>query len=221
MKMPKKDSRKMIVSLDPEPNGEFKILGGSRSDDWNLRLSNLAVWALPIQQSNSEAVVIASRAVCQATMDIAPADPIEGMLVAQLMAANEAALSLYRKGWQNVNVPEYFEGGRKFLQLADRAARTVVLLTERLDHHRGRGQQQITVKHVTVNADQAIVGNVEHHQGVGSQPQSKDQPHAITYAPGITVPSTDQKGEPVPVAGDEKRAVPDARRDVTGRPEGK
>jgi hypothetical protein len=118
-------------------------------------------------------------------------------------------------------VPEYFEGGRKFLQLADRAARTVVLLTERLDHHRGRGQQQITVKHVTVNADQAIVGNVEHHQGVGSQPQSKDQPHAITYAPGITVPSTDQKGEPVPVAGDEKRAVPDARRDVTGRPEGK
>jgi hypothetical protein len=43
----------------------------------------------------------------------------------------------------------------------------VVLLTERLDHHRGRGQQQITVKHVTVNADQAIVGNVEHHQGVG------------------------------------------------------
>jgi hypothetical protein len=31
------------------------------------------------------------------------------------------------------------------------------MLTERLDHHRGRGQQQITVKHVTVNADQALV----------------------------------------------------------------
>jgi hypothetical protein len=30
-------------------------------------------------------------------------------------------------------------------------------LTERLDQHRGRGQQQITVKHVTVNADQAVV----------------------------------------------------------------
>src|SRR3954467_7412424 len=31
---------------------------------------------------------------------------------------------------------------------------------ERLDHHRGRGQQQITVKHVTTNnvtADQAII----------------------------------------------------------------
>ena len=35
-----------------------------------------------------------------------------------------------------------------------------MLLTERLDHHRGRGQQQITVKHVTTNnvtADQAII----------------------------------------------------------------
>jgi hypothetical protein len=48
------------------------------------------------------------------------------------------------------------------LQLADKAARTVVLLTERLDHHRGRGQQQITVKHVTttnVTADQAIIAD--------------------------------------------------------------
>jgi hypothetical protein len=30
-------------------------------------------------------------------------------------------------------------------------------LIERLDQHRGRGQQQITVKHVTVNAGQAVV----------------------------------------------------------------
>ena len=45
----------------------------------------------------------------------------------------------------------------KYLAQADKAARTVMMLTERLDHHRGRGQQQITVKHVTVNADQAVV----------------------------------------------------------------
>ena len=120
----KEDPKRITVSLDPDPKGEFKILGGSRSDDRNLRLSNLVVGALPIQQSNSEAVIFASGAVCQATMDIAPADPIEGILIGQLMAANEAALALYRKGWQNVNVPEYFEGGTKFLQLADKATRT-------------------------------------------------------------------------------------------------
>jgi hypothetical protein len=35
----------------------------------------------------------------------------------------------------------------------------VALLSERLDHHRGRGQQHITVKHVTLNADQAVVAD--------------------------------------------------------------
>jgi hypothetical protein len=46
----------------------------------------------------------------------------------------------------------------RYLALADKAARTLAMLTERLDHHRGRGQQQIVVKHVTtVNADQAVI----------------------------------------------------------------
>ena len=31
------------------------------------------------------------------------------------------------------------------------------VLAKRLDHHRGQGQQQIVVKHITVNADQAVV----------------------------------------------------------------
>jgi hypothetical protein len=55
------------------------------------------------------------------------------------------------------NPADYFEAHTKYLQLADKAPRTVAMLTDRLDHHRGRGQQQIVVKHVTVNADQAVV----------------------------------------------------------------
>jgi hypothetical protein len=67
---------------------------------------------------------------------------------------------MYSKGW--AQPPEYFQARTKYLQLADKAARTVMMLTERLDHHRGRGQQQITVKHVTTNnvtADQAIIAD--------------------------------------------------------------
>ena len=93
-------------------------------------------------------------------IDINPVDPIEAILVGQVIAANEAALSMYRKAW--AQPPEFFAARTKYLQLADKAARTVVLLTERLDHHRGRGQQQITVKHVTTNnvtADQAIIAD--------------------------------------------------------------
>ncbi len=138
------------------PEGHLKSFGGSKADEWNNRLNNLLVSALPIVALNdTEQTTEAASAVSYGTMDIAPADPIEGILIAQLMAANEAALALYRKGWQQP--PEYFQARTKYLQLADKAARTVMMLTERLDHHRGRGQQQITVKHVTVNADQAVV----------------------------------------------------------------
>src|SRR5215212_3428942 len=153
MTKPKEEVR--TLALDPNPKAEFKDLGGSRSDEWNMRLLNLVGSSLPINHSDAKASNEAIKAVCQATVDIAPADPIEGILVAQLMAANEASLAMYRKGW--AQPAEHFQARTKYLQLADKAARTVMMLTERLDHHRGRGQQSITVKHVTVNADQAIV----------------------------------------------------------------
>ena len=85
-----------------------------------------------------------------------PGDPVEGILLSQLVVANEAALSMYQRAWA-CSRDDYFEAHTKYLQLADKATRTVALLTERLDQHRGRGQQQIVVKHVTVNADQAVV----------------------------------------------------------------
>src|SRR4029079_9791313 len=77
-----------------------------------------------------------------------------------MMAATEASLSMYRRAWSQP--AEYFEARTKYLQLADKAHREVMMLAERLDHHRGRGQQQITVKHVTTNnvtADQAIIAD--------------------------------------------------------------
>jgi len=157
---PKGDRTAIKLRLDPnKQEGEFKLLGGSQADQWNHRLNSQTLNALPIAHSkNDDSITEACLAVSYGVMDMAPADPVEGILIAQLIAANEASLALYRMGWQNV--PEYFDAGTKFLQLADKAARTVVLLTERLDHHRGRGQQQITVKHVTTNnvtADQAII----------------------------------------------------------------
>lgn len=148
------------MSLDAnKPEGNRKVLGGGKADEWNDRLSNLTVNALPIAHSKStQSLTEACLAVSYGVMDMAPADPVEGILIAQLMVANEAALAMYRKAW--AQPPEYFEARTKYLQLADKATRTVMMLTERLDHHRGRGQQQITVKHVTTNnvtADQAII----------------------------------------------------------------
>jgi hypothetical protein len=67
----------------------------------------------------------------------------------------------------------------------------------------------------------AIVGPVS-NQGGGSPPQIKDQPHALEYAPGIEMPCAfETERETVPVAGNAERPMPDARRDVARRTEGK
>ena len=86
-------------------------------------------------------------------MDVKPTDPVEGMLTSQMIVAHEAALDMYRRAW--AQPPEHFEARCRYLQMADKAQRTLAILTERLDRHRGAGQQSITVKHVTVNADNA------------------------------------------------------------------
>ena len=95
--MPKTKEEVRTLELDPDPKGKLKMLGGSLSDDWNMRLVNLGN-SLPIDHSNRELANEASKAVCQAMADISPTDPIEAILIAQLMAANEASLAMYRKG---------------------------------------------------------------------------------------------------------------------------
>ena len=80
-------AKQVNVTLDPNPKGAFKKIGGSLADDWNQRLGNLVASALPIDQSGDEEGLKASRAVYHAMIDMKPDDPIEGMLIGQLMAA--------------------------------------------------------------------------------------------------------------------------------------
>jgi hypothetical protein len=168
-------------------------------DQWNERLSTLVTRALPVNQKNVETVSHAGSAAAAGIVDMKPADPIEGVLISQIVVANEAAMNLYRLGW--ANSAEYFEASTKYLQLADKASRTVAILTERLDHHRGRGQQQIVVKHVTVNADQAVVADTI----MTSKPAGNTAPSAalLTEAMEKPMPTLDEaiRPEPVPVGG--------------------
>ena len=147
----KKIVRHMRIAADPK--GHRKEIGGADYDDWNDWLALTTSLALPVDQNDETDAVRATTAVYSGMIDLKPADPIEGILISQLMAASQASLSLYRRGW--AQPPEYLEAGLRYVALGDKASRTVAMLTERLDQHRGRGQQQIVVKHVTVNADQA------------------------------------------------------------------
>ncbi|HEX3338057.1 MAG TPA: hypothetical protein VHT68_02645 [Pseudolabrys sp.] len=143
------------IGIDPKPKGNLKSIGGADHDDWNDWLAASTARALPVDQRDENAATKAMTAAFSGMIDLKPADPVEGILISQLMAANQASLSMYRRAW--AQPPEYLEAQLRYLTMADKAARTVSMLTERLDHHRGRGQQQIVVKHVTVNADQAVI----------------------------------------------------------------
>jgi len=205
----------VVIKTKP---GHHKEIGGGDSENWNFRQMQLILSALPgaSARDKKSAGEIGS-AVISGLMDVKPTDPVEGMLVSQIIVAHEAALDMYRRAW--AQPPEYFDARCRYLQMADKAQRTLALLTERLDRHRGAGQQSITVKHVTVNADNAIVGDVNQVPGGGPQAEKKDQPHAITHAPQPALWSENPQREPVPVTRDAERPLPDARRPITGRPE--
>ena len=91
----------VTIGIDPAPKGEWKVLGGGDRDEWNQRLSRLVVNALPVDLRNTKSVLEAGSAVISGVVDMKPADPIEGMLLSQIVVANEAAMNLYRLGWAN------------------------------------------------------------------------------------------------------------------------
>jgi len=74
------------------------------------------------------------------------------------------------------------------------------MLTERLDQHRGRGQQQITVKHVTVNADRAVVAD-QIVSGKGKEVLSTTLLTAGTNKPMEIIEPTPKEAVPVEGGG--------------------
>src|SRR5262249_35528805 len=188
------------IEIHAAPQGKWKALGGSDRDQWNERLSDLVIGALPVNQTDAEAVSQAGSSVVAGIVDMKPADPVEGILVSQLAVANEAALKLYQLAW--LNNAEYFEASAKYLQLANNATRTVAMLTERLDHHRNQGKQQIIVQHTTtVNANQAVVTDSVVTGKSNDSESSAKLLAAVTEKPMEILETTETQKETVPVGG--------------------
>jgi hypothetical protein len=209
----------MIRAKHPsQEKGELKQLGGSASDDFNTILANQVVKALWLTYDETGRGQLRSAAMAS-LVGIGPKDELEGMLAGQLIAAHSAAMECYRRAM----MPEQpFEGWREALTQANKLSRTYATLLEALSRHRGKGQQKVTVEHVHVHeGGQAIVGNVM-QPGGGDGKKTGDQPHAqaLAHAPVAPLWSEDPQREPVPLAGDVERAMPDARGAVAGRTEG-
>src|SRR3954469_12498827 len=128
-----------VAKLLISPNGgrgELRALGGGKHDEWNQHLTAQLAGSLPeARGSMTAAAVEGALGALTGQIGIDPQDPVEGMLSAQMIAANAAALDLYRRAW----IPEQsFEVSTRYLALADKAGRTLARLSEALDRHRGR-----------------------------------------------------------------------------------
>jgi hypothetical protein len=216
---PKKPSEKSKITVDPSKyQGQLKPLGGSQSDAWNTFLANQVIQTLWVPHNASEDEKEHRKsAALSGLIGISPSDECEGMIAAQLIACHNASMECYRRAMLH---EQTFDGRRENLSQANKLSRTYATLLEALNHHRGKGQQKVTVEHVHVHdGGQAIVGNVE-TKGGGVPKKAKEQPHALTYAPGAPMPGPDTQREAVPIACDAERPLPDARRDLNGRAEG-
>jgi len=185
---------------DPSLEGTLKKLGGSQYDGFNNILLNQVAKTLWLGHSDKEAQIKQFAAAASAMIGVAPADEIEGMLAAQIVAAHSAAMECYRRAM----LPDQtFDGRESALKHAAKLSRTYADLVLALDKHRGKGEQRVSVEHVHVHkGGQAIVGTVQ--AGGGVPANSEDQPHAppaLTYEPGQTLPSEiEAVREAVPVA---------------------
>jgi hypothetical protein len=215
-----KKATTVVINDSEDLKGNLKRVGGSQSDNWNNILANQTVQTLWLAQSDDETRRIQCSAAVAALIGIGPKDEIGGMIASQLLAAHHAAIECHRRAMIS---EQTFEGWRENLNQANKLSRTYAVLLDALNRHRGKGQQKVTVEHVHVHAGaQAVVGVVQ-PPGGGDQSKLKDQPHAkqITHAPHPAVWSADEERGQLPIASDAERALPDARRRIAGRSEGK
>jgi hypothetical protein len=100
-----------------------------------------------------------SDTVAVANGELEPRDPMESMLCSQMTATHLLTMECFRRA--NVT-GQSFEGREMNMRHAERLSRIYAQQVDTLNKHRGKGQQKVTVEHVTVNAGgQAVVGNVE------------------------------------------------------------
>jgi hypothetical protein len=78
---------KVAAENPAQERGTLKWIGGSQSDDWNNRIANDTVSALWVKNSDDKARDRQFSAAIAGLVGINPEDELEGMMAAQLIAA--------------------------------------------------------------------------------------------------------------------------------------
>lgn len=154
-----------------------KAASGSQSVHFQRELLDqvtASLW-LPDWKTNDQKLQ-AAKAAYAALQEIAPRSELEGMLAAQMIAAHNGAMECLRRAMME---GQTFEGRDQNLKHATKLMGLYERQLAALDKHRGKGQQRITVEHVTVEAGgQAIVGEV-HTGGKEQKPRGREEQGAL------------------------------------------
>jgi hypothetical protein len=142
---------------------------------------------------------------------LAPTDPTEALLVAQMAAVHNATMVAARR-LAHVETPAQQDSASTMF---NKLARTFAAQVEALKRYRLKGEQTIKVQHVTVNdGGQAIVGNVQH--GPGGSLKSESQSHELVASDALgpaLLGHVQANGQALPSSGSEGTAgMPFSRR---------
>jgi hypothetical protein len=214
--------RRVQVTLDTDANAVCQ-LGQTHSDGtgWSTQMTDAfgttsedfahtvfisAMNALGATERTQQTVM---NGVLAAIDGAQPKDEIEAMLVSQMAVTHHAAMTYLARATQAQHVPQLEASGN----LAVKLLRTFTAQAEALAKLQRGGEQTVRVEHVHVHSGgQAIVGSIA-PAGGGGKRKSEDQPYAL--------PRPNTPRDVVPIPGHEKRPVPDPRRTISGRTEGK
>jgi hypothetical protein len=97
-------------------------------------------------------------------VEMAPEDPLESMLGAQMIAVHFQAMELMRQA-AVCSIPE---SSRLYLNLSTKLMRAYAQQMEAFRKNRQKGRQEIRVEHINISGGQTILGNVA-HPGVGDR----------------------------------------------------
>jgi hypothetical protein len=145
----------------------------------------------------------------EAFIGFVPDGPGEIMLVQQMIACHDLAMSLFTRAKQAEYIPQLEQYGNLGVKL------TNVYLAQFQALTKSRKPQQIvevqhTHRHVHLNSQVATgEGVVTHIEG---QPHERIDPAALALSPGPALLGQDSEGNALPVAKDEARPMSDPRR---------
>jgi hypothetical protein len=141
-----------------------------------------------------------------------PRDEAEAMLIAQLIATHELAMTFAQRLKHVENIPQQDSAANALTKLT----RTYAAQVAALKNYRTGGEQRVIVQRVDVReGGQAVVGVVNSGKEGEGPKQKRGQSHALTDARSAAVPcDVEAEREAVPSSGGAGPTdMPDARRD--------